>query len=59
MATRCIWPPERRVTRWSSLSEMRKSEATSLTFWRIVGSGVRLAGERSGKARLSKTVRCG
>src|SRR5690349_3050386 len=59
MATRCISPPERRVARFCSLDEIRSISATSPTLRLISASGTRRRGDRSGKARLSNTDRCG
>ena len=57
--TRCISPPDSlavlRVSRWV----MRSTPAISSTRFLISGSGVLRMGERSGKARLSKTVMFG
>ncbi len=59
MATRCICPPDSCVARLASFSSMWSSRAISRTRAATSASAMRRAGERSGKARLSNTDRCG
>jgi len=59
LPTLSISPPERRVAGLSSFCAIRVSSATSSTRFLISASGRRRPGARSGKARLSYTLRCG
>ena len=59
MATRCISPPESAVALLSSLWPICRTSATAPTFRAISSGGVARSGERSGKARFSRTVMCG
>ena len=60
IATRCIWPPESWVAAIAQLV-LDVQHARDLAHARasISAAGMRRAGERSGKARLSNTDRCG
>ena len=59
IATRCISPPDKAVALFSSLWLIRTIFAISSTRLATVSSERPDTGERSGKLRLSRTVRCG